>query len=58
VVDKSGRGRSDAALAVNAVRSADLSDRLVYQFAGLESLLVFGEQAQLLQNIRERSVHR
>jgi len=33
---------------------SDLSDRLVYQFAGLESLLVFGEQEQLLQNIRER----
>lgn len=33
---------------------SDLSDRLVYQFAGLESLLVHGEQEQLLQNIRER----
>ena len=33
---------------------SDLSDRLVYQFAGLESLLVVGKQEQLIQNTRER----
>jgi hypothetical protein len=32
----------------------DLSDRVVYQLAGLESLLISGGQEQLTQNLRER----
>jgi hypothetical protein len=32
----------------------NLSDRLVYQFAGLESLVIMGDQEMLTQNIRER----